>query len=182
VPGEAPLPGVPNLALREERAPNVTGARLVGYTSQTDAATRALEDGALLLVVDDELENIPPALLASVSTLVFLGTRLPEAARVASVVLPIANMAEEDGTFVNRDGRVQRYFQATLAPGMARPAWWVLGELLREVRGTGDSPMAAAEAFDMMARAEPSLAGLSYAVLGVRGAVLPAGSPAAVGA
>jgi len=54
----------------------------------------------------------------------------PDAAcRAADVVLPIANVAEEDGTFVNRDGREQRYFQAKPAPGMARPAAWVLGEL-----------------------------------------------------
>jgi NADH dehydrogenase/NADH:ubiquinone oxidoreductase subunit G len=38
-------------------------------------------------------------------------------------------VAEEEGTFVNRDGREQRYFQAKPAPGMAQPAAWVLEQL-----------------------------------------------------
>jgi len=54
-------------------------------------------------------------------------------------VLPIANVAEEEGTFVNRDGRAQRYFQAKPAPGMARPAAWVLGELAAAL-GVAEAP------------------------------------------
>ena len=34
------------------------------------------------------------------------------------------------GAFVNRDGRIQRFWPAKAAPGMARPAWWVAGEVL----------------------------------------------------
>ena len=30
-------------------------------------------------------------------------------------------MAEENGTYVNRDRRIQRYKQAKAQPGMARP-------------------------------------------------------------
>ena len=37
---EAPLAGVPNLALRRERAPNLAGAELLGYTRQWEAALR----------------------------------------------------------------------------------------------------------------------------------------------
>ena len=39
-------------------------------------------------------------------------------------------MAEENGTYVNRDRRIQRYQQAKAQPGMARPAWWVAGEVI----------------------------------------------------
>src|SRR5205814_753962 len=80
-----------------------------------------------------------------------LGTVLPPVAREAAVALPIANVAEEEGTFVNRDGRVQRYFQAKPAPGMARPGWWALGELLPEA----ERPASAADAFTQLAAAEP---------------------------
>jgi len=38
---EAPLPGVPDLALRRDRAPNGVGARLLGYTVEWDTAVRA---------------------------------------------------------------------------------------------------------------------------------------------
>ena len=35
-------------------------------------------------------------------------------------------MSEEDGTFRNVQGKVQAYYQARTAPGMARPAAWIL--------------------------------------------------------
>ncbi|MGH7673413.1 MAG: 2Fe-2S iron-sulfur cluster-binding protein [Gemmatimonadales bacterium] len=123
---EAPLEGVPNLALRAERAPNARGAEQLGYTRDYAAALEAAESAAVVLVLDD-----PECPVQTAGALIYAGTVLPPeaACRAAEVVLPIANVAEEDGTFVNRDGRVQRYFQAKPAPGMARPAAWVLGEL-----------------------------------------------------
>ena len=123
---EAPLAGVPNLALRAERAPNATGAERLGYTRDYAAAVAAAKSAAVVLVVDD-----PDCAVETNGALIYLGTVLGADAscRKADVVLPIANVAEEEGTFVNRDGREQRYFQAKPAPGMAQPAAWVLGEL-----------------------------------------------------
>jgi predicted molibdopterin-dependent oxidoreductase YjgC len=87
------------------------------------------------------------------------------------VILPAANTVEEDGSFINRDGRVQRYQQAKSAPGMARPAWWILAELLREM-GEGDGADTAAHAFDMIGRVEKDFEGLSYEAMGFRGQML----------
>src|SRR6266853_3169714 len=50
---EAPLPGVPNLALRAERAPNATGAELLGYRRDYAGALAAVERAAITLVLDD---------------------------------------------------------------------------------------------------------------------------------
>jgi len=115
--------------------------------------------------------------------LVYAGTVLPDAARHADLVLPIANVAEEEGTFVNCDGRVQRYFQAKPAPGMARPAWWVFSELLA-VLGRGDHLADASDAFRRLADAAAPFAGLSYASLGPNGkrATLERGGGAGAGA
>jgi NADH dehydrogenase/NADH:ubiquinone oxidoreductase subunit G len=181
VKGEAPLAGVPDLALREERAPNATGARLLGYSESFDAALKNVDDAALVIVLDEGLAGVPASALSGAANLIYLGTVLPEAARSARVVLPIANVAEEDGTFVNRDRRVQRYFQAKASPGMARPAWWVLGELLRGL-GRGESLGVAGDAFDALAKSEPAFAGMSYAAVGLRGAVAGASAPAGAGA
>jgi predicted molibdopterin-dependent oxidoreductase YjgC len=104
---------------------------------------------------------------------VYVGTVLPDRARDAEVVLPIANVAEEDGTFVNRDGRVQRYFQAKPAPGMARPAWWVFAELVATLQGEG-RVATAADAFDRLAASVDAFRGLSYPQLGFAGASAPA--------
>jgi NADH-quinone oxidoreductase subunit G len=177
VPGEAPLAGVPGLALREERAPNVRGATTLGYAEDFDEAVADAGHAAAVIVVGEALERVPEAALAKAPALLYLGTTLPDAARAARVVLPVTNVAEEHGTFVNRDGRVQRYQQARGGPGMARPAWWVLGALLAEL-GRGPTPGSAAEAFDMLAAEVPAFSGLSYTVLGTRGAVLGRRAPA----
>ena len=123
---EAPLPGVPNLALRAERAPNAKGAEDLGYTRDYAQALEAAKSAAVVFVLDD-----PDCPVETNGALIYLGTVLDADApcRRADVILPIANVAEEEGTFTNRDGRAQRYYQAKPAPGMAQPAAWVLGEL-----------------------------------------------------
>ena len=85
-------------------------------------------------IADEELSEFEPdqiALpLAQASAIVAISTALPDWARKADVVLPIANMAEEEGTFTNLRGRVQRYLQAKAAPALVRPGWSVLSDLL----------------------------------------------------
>src|SRR5437762_13755649 len=151
---EAPLAGVPNLALRAERAPNGRGAELLGYGRSYAAALTTAQSAAVVLVLDD-----PDAVVKTDGALIYLGTVLPPAAREAAVALPIANVAEEEGTFVNRDGRVQRYFQAQPAPGLVRPARWVLAGLLRTL-GRGEWLAAAGAAFGRLALCVRPLLGL----------------------
>ena len=133
---EAPLPGVPDLALRKERAPNVHGAVAAGFARDFDRALADARTAGLILVLDEDLAGVD-ALPAGVPV-VYIGTVLPDAARGAAVVLPCANMAEEEGTFVNLRGRRQSYAQAKSPPGLARPAAWVLEEVLEALgAGTG---------------------------------------------
>jgi NADH-quinone oxidoreductase subunit G len=129
---EAPLAGVPDLALRKERAANVHGALAAGFTRDWDQAVQQSAQAALAIVLLDW----PDGARASGAT-IYLGTTLPEAARAgAAVVLPCASMAEEDGTFRNLKGTVQPYFQAKAPPGMARPAAWIL-DAVAEAAGAG---------------------------------------------
>jgi NADH-quinone oxidoreductase subunit G len=179
VAGEEPLAGVPNLALREERAPNVAGAKALGYGAGFEAALGTLDGAALVLVLGEALHGVTREALDGAANVIYVGTTLPEAARGARVVLPAANVAEEDGTFVNRDGRVQRYLQAKPAPGMAQPAWWIFGELLTEL-GAEEPLGGADEAFERIAAEVEAFAGLSYARLGLAGAVLGAARPVEV--
>ena len=87
-------------------------------------------------------------------------------------MLPVTTMAEENGTYVNRDRRVQRYQQARSQPGMARPAWWVAGEVLAGPGPSADAPATAAEAFVLLGDRWPVFAGLTHADLGFTGRVL----------
>src|SRR2546429_3782254 len=130
---------------------------------------KAAESAAVVLVLDE-----PEVTIRTAGALIYLGTALPEGARDAEVVLPIANVAEEEGTFVNRDGRVQRYFQAKPAPGMARPAWWVLAELLAAL-GRGESLAGPDAAFDRLARPVGPVPRPGYASPGALGKPINAG-------
>ena len=101
-----------------------------------------------------------------------IGTTLPAWARhIAAVVLPIANMSEEEGTFTNVEGRVQRFLQAKAAPGFARPSWWVVADVLKAAGGKGGY-MIASEAFNAVAAGHPEFAGLNYDALALRGATI----------
>jgi len=175
VADEHSLPGVPNLALRGERAPNVRGATALGYREPTAETLAEVGGAGVLLVLDDDLAGVPANVLDG-AAMVYVGTVLPEAARGAAVVLPVATVAEEDGTFVNRDGRVQRYQQAISGPGMTRPAWWVLGEIAAAL-DRGPAPTSAAEAFEALAADHEAFAGLTFERLGWHGAMLAAGHP-----
>jgi NADH-quinone oxidoreductase subunit G len=181
VADEHPLPGVPGLALRGERAANVKGAETLGYAERFADQIAGLRNASVALVLDEALGGIPTGALAAVPHVIYVGTVLPEAARGAAVVLPVTTVAEEDGTFVNRDGRVQRYFQARSGPGMARPAWWALGEL-RATLGRGEPLGSSAEAFALLAAEVEGFGGLTYEGLGLHGAVLGAHAPAGVAA
>src|SRR5829696_4236339 len=90
--------------------------------------------GDVLVVADEELAPLDPGVVAAAAqragALIVVGTTLPAWAQRAAAVLPIANFAEEEGTFTNVRGRVQRFLQAKAAPGLARPSWFVLADLL----------------------------------------------------
>jgi NADH-quinone oxidoreductase subunit G len=164
---EAPLPGVEDLALRSDRAANVNGAELFGF-KRSDRPLDGLRDGDVLVIADDDLAGITATELASASQVIVIGTTLPEAAHEAAVLLPIANFAEEDGTFTNLRGRVQRFTQAKPARGLARPSWLVLGDLLGAL-GEQDSFYLPSDVFAKIASSHPAFSGLSYEALGMRG-------------
>ena len=87
-------------------------------------------------------------------------------------------MAEENGTYVNRDGRVQRFTQLGVPPGMARPAWWVAAEGWSRLEAGRQVPETAALAFAALGTGIPSLSGLSYADLGATGRTVDTGAAA----
>ncbi len=176
---EAALPGIPGLALRRERAPNAVGAQLLGYSTGWPEALRAAATASVVIVLDAELGAHETAALAGAAGLVVvLGTVASDGLDRAELVLPVTTMAEENGTYVNRDRRIQRFHQARSQPGMARPAWWVAGEALAGPGPDGDAPSIAEEAFRLLGRRWPIFAHTSYAEIGFTGRMLPAASMA----
>jgi NADH-quinone oxidoreductase subunit G len=180
---EIVLKGFPKLARRRDLAPNVKGAGLLGMKRVGSAdATGGLEGVAdhsgIVLVMGDALADQREDFGARAGLYVYLGTHDSPAAKAADVVLPITTHAEQEGTFTNHEGRVQRFWPALEVPGMARPAWLVLGALDAELTGQ-EAPRSAADAFAAVSEAVPAFGGLTYDDLGATGAA--AGTPARAG-
>jgi NADH-quinone oxidoreductase subunit G len=176
---EAPLPGVEDLALRADRAPNATGAELMGFL-RSESPLSGLGADDVLVLADVDVEALDGDALRAARTVIVLATTLPDAYAQAAVVLPVTTFAEEEGTFTNLRGRVQRYLQAKSAPGLARPTFLVLSDLL-SLLGETTNHFVASDAFAALAAERPAFAGLTYDGLGLRGAVAP-GAAAAAGA
>jgi predicted molibdopterin-dependent oxidoreductase YjgC len=173
---EAPLPGVEDLALRRDRAANVNGAEMLGF-SRSESPLDGLAEGDVLIIGDDDLEGLSAAAADKASSVVVIGTTVPASLSNVSVVLPITNFSEEEGTFTNLRGRVQRFMQAKAAPGMARPSWLVLGDLLGAM-GAQTNFFLPSEVFANLASVKPDFAGLTYDKLGMRGLPVLSAEPA----
>ncbi len=166
---EAPLPGVKDLALRADRAPNVNGAELLGFVRNDANPLAGLKDGDVLVLADDDLSGLDASAVAKASAILVIGTVLPLGLPTPAVVLPIANVAEEEGTFTNLRGRVQRFLQAKAAPGLARPSWFALADLNNAI-GVKSEYFLPGAVFAALAKDVPAFAGLSYETLGLYGA------------
>jgi NADH-quinone oxidoreductase subunit G len=177
---EAPLAGVNDLALRHERAANVYGAETLGFKKTKDLLG-GLKQGDVLVIAGEDLVGIEASALAPATDVIVISSVLPETASSASIVLPIANFSEEEGTVTNLRGRVQRFTQARQAPGETRPSWLVLGDLLGAM-GKQTSFFLPSEVFAKLASSINAFAGLSYDSIGFKGlplATAPATGPQA---
>jgi len=173
---EVPLPGFPKLTRRRDLAPNRSGAEILGMTRVGgDDASGGLDDfrehAGVLLVLGDELGDMDGEFGASASLYVYLGSHPTPASARAGWVLPTTTFAEQEGTFTNFEGRVQRFWPGLQAPGMARPPWMILGALLARLTGA-DAPTRADQAFLSAGEIAPQFQGLTYEAIGTRGAVV----------
>jgi NADH dehydrogenase/NADH:ubiquinone oxidoreductase subunit G len=151
-------------------APPMAGAELLGFArSRTPLAE--ISTGDAVIIADHDLTADDAAQLSRASAIVVVSTFMPTTLTRADVILPIGNHLEEEGTFTNLRGRVQRFLQARAAPGMARPSWYVLADLANAL-GDRQDVLTASQAFAALAASEPAFAGLSYDALGLRGATI----------
>ncbi len=165
---EAPLPGVPGLALRAERVPNLHGAQLLGFDAEWSAAVNATSDAELTILLDVELDDDELTAVAQSGSVVVLTTRDDPRLPDAVLVLPVTSMVEESGTYLNRDHRLQRFRQAKPAPGMARPAWWVAAAALGQNQPDLDVPPSAEAALEALT-SEAWLSGVTPDAVGLTG-------------
>jgi NADH-quinone oxidoreductase subunit G len=178
---------IPNLhggIAGREAAPNRRGCELAGLVPGDGGlgASELLEgDGAagcdVLVVGDGELgwradDADTVARLRKARFLVVFGWADTALARAADVALPTATHAERDGTFVNVEGRLQRFERAFPPRGEARPACEAFFDLLSRLDRQYRGKTRAAEAFARLAAEVPALRGLDFDRLPVTGVPL----------
>ena len=179
---EVVLQGYEGLARRKALAPNGHGAELLGCTRVgDDLGQGGLEDlmdhEGVVLVLGDALDDQPEDFAPNAGLVLYLGAYTSSALASVDFQLPVTTFAEQEGTFTNHAGRVQRFWPALSAPGAARPAWLVLGALVGALQGE-DGPNTAEKAFDLVAQAIKSYKGLDYETIGAQGG--PSGAPVPV--
>lgn len=173
-----------SLLLSADRNPNTLGARLLavhdGKVGDRSDLLAALPDLKLLVVLEDDvvarLGGAKPAALA------FFGAMRNQTSQAASIVIPTAHAVEMDGTYTNRQGRVQRLRRAVNPAGDSAPAYVVLDKLGARLGKAPGTQMVVAT-FNAMARAVAALKGIDFKGLGAEGRLVAAESlPAAAGA
>jgi NADH-quinone oxidoreductase subunit G len=174
---EIVLKGFPTLARRRDLAANGRGAELIGATrvgddDGTGGLEAVAEHDGIVVVLGDELDDQGEDFGRASSLYLYLGAHPSEAATHADAVLPTTTFAEQEGTFTNVHGRVQRFRQGLQAPASARPAWLILGALAADLAGRDNAPTSAAEAFAALSGRVDALAGLTWEAIGTRGALV----------
>ncbi|CAN5842709.1 hypothetical protein BH23GEM9_BH23GEM9_03830 [soil metagenome] len=175
---EIVCPGFPKLARRRDLAANVRGLEILGFSRQIEPAA----GGGVVISLGEELDDTAADLVRGAELHIALRAKASAGAMQADFVLPTATFAEGEGTFTNFEGRVQRFWPALHPPPLARPAWQILGVLMAGLEEGSTAPATAADAFLRLGDWHEEYSGLSYDVIGSRGAVinetvqLPAGA------
>ncbi len=131
-------------------------------------------------VFGENLANTEPDIkhvehcLASAEFLVCQDIFPTETTRFAHVILPAAAWSENDGTFTSSERRVNRVRTASVAPGQAKPNWWIFKEIAKRM-GHEWSANSAQEIWDNeVSVLAPSLAGIKYRRIEQNGLQWPA--------
>jgi len=156
------LGGSDTILVSADKNPNTTGLeRMVPPPLRTlkdlasDLATGVL---TTVLVLGNETLAVPAATPVALVALASHGGPLVDA---AGVVLPIATWAEVDGSFTNKDGRVQRIHAAIPCTGEVVPGWRALA-LLGSKLGVDLAYASAGEVFSEAAHRHAFMKGATW--------------------
>jgi len=145
---------------------NGMGLHYLGYRPQATQDIAAKPPSALILLQANLLEEDPAAAawLDSVETVIYLGLFPDATAQAATIALPVQSFAERDGTWVNGERRVQRFYTAQGPVGDAIPAWKALANV-RQALGQGRAKLSAAAVMLDITKNVPVFAGMRYKAL-----------------
>jgi len=135
-----PQPGTADaFLLTAERAPNRKGAELLGFEPRPVVLGKLEESTDFIFIFGTFLADLYSSqevsrIFDKVQTKVLVATNPEALAFRADFVLPAVPTAGKDGSFVNADGRIQKFSAAVRPSGDARPEWAILLDLARALR------------------------------------------------
>ena len=100
-----------------------------------DDLLQSVKDGRIKALY--VMGTLPRPKKARAEFVVFQGSYENETSQNADVVFPAATFAEVEGTYVNIEGRIQRFFPAIEPLGEARPDWWIFAQLAERLKLPG---------------------------------------------
>ncbi len=161
--------------IKADKNPNTQGAKDLGLASSSNLLIQAAAGALDLLIVAEHQHSNIAKLAGKVATLVGLYSQQSGGADSMGILLPRAHYAEQDGSFTNVQGRVQRFRKALEPLGESRPAWeWALalGRRLSLNAPASD----AAGFFSHLSSEVAAYKGMTWDQLGRRGALSAAGA------
>ncbi len=175
---EIPLPGFSQLSRRRDLSPNTGGADRLGMSRVGDDDAKgglgqAMGHEGILIVLGDELPDVPDDFGAGATFYLYLGSYPSRGAKTAGAILPVTTFAEQEGSFTNHEGRIQRFWPGLSAPGSALPAWRILGAIGAALADEGEAPTTADQAFGRFTALASEFGGLRFASIGTDGATAP---------
>ena len=147
-----PLPGA-----------NGMGLHYLGFKPEATLDIMENPPKALIVAQAELLDDDPAASswLSQVDTVIYANLFDDGISELADYVLPIQSFAERDGSFVNGERRIQRFYTAQGPIGQALPGWRLFGSLRQELGAGHLNPSAAAVMLDLSANID-AFAGASY--------------------
>ncbi len=165
-----------------DKHPNRRGAKLIARGGEAGDLRDYLTGRMAVIALNADVlaswrsEDVREA-FAAIKHKVVLAPNATATSEAGTVVLPTTSYAEKDGTWTNRDGRVQR-ISAVLRKNFAVRTEIQLMYQIAQVMGTTWEEKGAADLFADLAAEHPAFQGLSYGRIGKLGATIEAAEAA----
>jgi len=162
-----------------DKTPNATGLRWLGIPSDPTSILKGMESGrlkALVMMENDPIEwggDHYQALLRRLPFRLLMTPYRTAGVDEATFTLPVRAFAEKDGTFLNAEGRLQRFRRAVdPSDATVRSSSMLLSSLAKREGAPELEFQSEAEVFDAMARERGDLDGLTFETIPATGKVL----------
>ena len=119
---------------------NSLGLALMGGESINSAFEILVNEALAVIIMENDLyrhadSTSVDAALACAKYVVAIDHLENATTRKADLILPAATFAESDGTFVNNEGRAQRFYQVLSPQDHIQESWRWLGDTIKATRG-----------------------------------------------